>query len=137
MSGLRWPAKPSPVQPWKSSLPFSCLHRTPPGFAGLRQLAAVLLKQQIRRHWDASEQGFVEPELSDAEKAAVRPLLLQTIFQAPHAVSTPLGVCTAAVANWDFPEAWPEVLPFLLAAIQPQQPGREVRSNAVFLKPLD
>ena len=71
----------------------------------------------------------MEPELSDAEKAAVRPLLLQTIFHVPHAVSTPLGVCTASVANWDFPEAWPEVLPFLLAAIQPGQPGCEVRAH--------
>ena len=88
-----------------------------PAPAGYRQLAAVLLKQQIRQHWDAGDRLFSPPEVSSEEKAAARAMILNIIFSVPPVVCVPLGVSIAAIANWDFPEEWPEVLPTLLQAM--------------------
>jgi Importin-beta N-terminal domain len=85
--------------------------------AGLRQLAAVLLKHLIHRHWNAADHAFEPPEVVDQEKATMRKHLLDLLFQVPSNVSTPLAVCVTAIANWDFPEEWPDLLPTLLQAI--------------------
>jgi Importin-beta N-terminal domain len=97
--------------------------------AGLRQLSAILLKQQVTYHWDEGAPCFREPELTDEEKAAVRSAILALLFQAPLVVCTPLGVGIAAIANWDFPEVWPEVLPTLLSAASADGSSAWVCSN--------
>ena len=86
--------------------------------AGLRQLAAVLLKHLIQRHWTSGSPSFEQPEISAQEKAAVRPKLLELLFQVPSNVSTPLAVCATSIATWDFPDEWPDLLQKLLSAVR-------------------
>ncbi|CAL9748742.1 unnamed protein product, partial [Musa acuminata subsp. burmannicoides] len=38
-------------------------------------LAAVLLKQFIKQHWQEDEENFVHPVVSPEEKAAIRQIL--------------------------------------------------------------
>lgn len=77
----------------------------------------MLLKQQIRQHWDEGDRRFAAPEIGDEEKTAVREILLRLLFKVPASVCLPLGVSIAVIANWDFPEVWPEILPTLLKAV--------------------
>jgi importin-9 len=86
----------------------------------------VLLKQQIRQHWDEGDHRFTAPEIGEDEKTAVREILLRLLFKVPASVCTPLGVSIAVIANWDFPEVWPEVLPTLLKAVSTDSASDEV-----------
>lgn len=86
--------------------------------AGLRQLAAVLLKHLIHRHWTSGNPAFEHPEIAEQEKSTVRPKLLELLFQVPSNVSTPLAVCVTSIATWDFPEEWPDLLQNLLSAVR-------------------
>lgn len=86
--------------------------------AGLRQLAAVLLKHLIQRHWTSANPSFEQPEIADQEKVEVRPKLLELLFQVPSNVSTPLAVCVTSIATWDFPDEWPDLLQTLLSAVR-------------------
>ena len=55
--------------------------------------------------------------MGDTEKTSIRSNILHVLLQAPAPVSTPLGVAVAAIANWDFPETWPEVIPAMLQTV--------------------
>jgi hypothetical protein len=114
------------VQPCSISQPVSLPHSdsmfvscfTETWYAGLRQLAAVLLKHLIHRHWTAANPSFEQPEIAEQEKAAVRPQLLELLFQVPSNVSTPLAVCVTSIATWDFPEEWPDLLQRILSVVK-------------------
>lgn len=102
---------------------------TTEALAGLRQLSAVLLKQHIKQRWDESASAFQPPEISDDEKALVRDALLRLLFAAPAPVCAPLSAGIAAIANTDFPEAWPNVLPTILGAATASDASQEVRAS--------
>ncbi|KAJ6978684.1 hypothetical protein NC653_026973 [Populus alba x Populus x berolinensis] len=46
---------------------------------GLRQLAALLLKQFIKKHWHESEESFEPPAVVTEEKGVIRRLLLPSL----------------------------------------------------------
>jgi importin-9 len=50
---------------------------------GERQLAAVLLRQYIRKHWTADVQGYEDPPVSLDDKAAMRQMLPMVNHQIP------------------------------------------------------
>ena len=56
-------------------------------------------------------------------------MLLSLLFTVPPAVCGPLGVSIAAIANWDFPEVWPEELPTLLSAVCTAGSSQQVRAS--------
>ncbi|URD91573.1 hypothetical protein MUK42_00986 [Musa troglodytarum] len=84
---------------------------------GLRQLAAVLLKQFIKQHWQEDEENFVHPVVSAEEKAAIRQLLLPCLDDSHGKIRTAVSMAVASIAQYDWPEDWPELLPFLLKLI--------------------
>ncbi|PIA39533.1 hypothetical protein AQUCO_02600173v1 [Aquilegia coerulea] len=87
---------------------------------GLRQLAAVLLKQFIKKHWDEDEDIFEHPVVPNEEKIVIRKLLLLSLDD-PHAkICTAIGMAVASIAYFDWPEDWAEFLPFLLKLISCQ-----------------
>ena len=92
--------------------------------AGHRQLAAVLLKQHVQQHWDSAVQHFKPPEVGDNEKAAVRQNIFQHLFNAPRSLHAILSATVAAIADWDFPEAWPQAveLPLQVATAAAETP---------------
>ncbi|XP_024018243.1 importin-9 isoform X1 [Morus notabilis] len=87
---------------------------------GLRQLAAVLLKQFIKKHWQGGEESFEHPVVSSDEKAVIRRLLLVSLDDSYRKMCTAISMAIAAVAVNDWPEEWPELLPCLLKLINDQ-----------------
>lgn len=87
---------------------------------GLRQLAAVLLKQFIKQHWQEGDEGFTNPAVSPSEKVAIRQLLLPSLEDSHGKIRTAIGMAIASIAQYDWPENWAELLPFLLNRISDQ-----------------
>ncbi|XP_022968377.1 importin-9-like isoform X2 [Cucurbita maxima] len=81
---------------------------------GLRQLAAVLLKQFIKKHWQEGDELFEHPAVSDDDKAVIRKLLLLTLDDSHTKICTAISMAVASIAIYDWPEEWPELLPYLL-----------------------
>lgn len=84
---------------------------------GLRQLAAVLLKQFIKKHWHESEESFEPPAVATEEKEVIRILLLPSLDDSHRKICTAISMAIASIAVYDWPENWPDLLPFLLKLI--------------------
>ncbi|KAJ0455066.1 putative importin-beta domain, armadillo-like helical [Helianthus annuus] len=87
---------------------------------GSRQLAAVLLKQFVKKHWQEDEDGFEPPVVSNEEKAIIRGLLLLSLDDPHRKICTAIGMAVASVANHDWPDEWPDLLSFLMKLINDQ-----------------
>ncbi|XP_047964130.1 importin-9 [Salvia hispanica] len=87
---------------------------------GLRQLAAVLLKQYIKKHWDEDEDDFENPAVASNEKASIRGLLLSSLDDPNKKICTAVSVAVSTIAQYDWPDDWPELVPFLLSLISDQ-----------------
>ncbi|AQL03057.1 ARM repeat superfamily protein [Zea mays] len=90
-------------------------------------LAAVLLKQFIKQHWQEDEENFVPPVVSASEKVVIRQLLLTSLDDSNGKIRTAISMAVAAIGQQDWPEDWPELLPVLLKLIGDQSNGNEVR----------
>ncbi|KXZ43911.1 hypothetical protein GPECTOR_78g99 [Gonium pectorale] len=86
---------------------------------GLRQLAAVLLKQLIKKHWSAEAPKFEEPELSREERAHIQAALPPGLADPSSKVRTAVAMCIAAVSKTD-PDGWPGLVENLVGAIHAQ-----------------
>lgn len=87
---------------------------------GLRQLAAVLLKHFIKKHWQEGEESFELPAVSSEEKEVIRKLLLSSVDDTHRKICTAISMAVASIAAYDWPEDWPDLLPFLLKLITDQ-----------------
>lgn len=87
---------------------------------GLRQLAAVLLKHFIKKHWQEGEESFELPAVSSEEKEVIRKLLLSSLDDTHRKICTAISMAVASIAAYDWPEDWPDLLPFLLKLITDQ-----------------
>ncbi|GAV80225.1 IBN_N domain-containing protein [Cephalotus follicularis] len=87
---------------------------------GLRQLAAVLLKQFIKKHWQEGDESFEHPVVSSEEKGVIRRLLLSSLDDSYRKICTAISMAVASIAVYDWPEDWPDLLPFLLKLMSDQ-----------------
>ncbi|XP_062111240.1 uncharacterized protein LOC133822814 isoform X2 [Humulus lupulus] len=87
---------------------------------GLRQLAAVLLKQFIKKHWHEGDESFEHPVVSCDEKERIRRLLLLSLDDSYRKMCTAISMAIATIALQDWPEDWPDLLPYLLKLINDQ-----------------
>ncbi|KAG2706798.1 hypothetical protein I3760_05G118900 [Carya illinoinensis] len=87
---------------------------------GLRQLAAVLLKQFIKKHWEEGDDSFEHPAVSSDEKAVIRRLLLFSLDDSHKKICTAISMAVASIAVYEWPENWPDLLPFVLKLISDQ-----------------
>ncbi|XP_056841676.1 uncharacterized protein LOC108856479 [Raphanus sativus] len=83
-------------------------------------LAAVLLKQFIKKHWRENEEDFEYPLVSNEEKALIRGLLMGSLDDSHRKICTAISMDISSIATYDWPEDWPELLPFLLKLISDQ-----------------
>ncbi|XP_056696512.1 uncharacterized protein [Spinacia oleracea] len=84
-------------------------------------LAAVLLKQFIKKHWDEDdEDNFEHPVVACDEKEVIRRLLLLCLDDSHRKICTAVSMAVASIAHYDWPENWPELLPFLMKLINDQ-----------------
>ncbi|XP_057528607.1 uncharacterized protein LOC130807420 isoform X4 [Amaranthus tricolor] len=86
---------------------------------GLRQLAAVILKQFIKKHWHEDDDNFEPPIVANDEKEVIRRLLL-CLDDSHKKICTAVSMVVASIAYYDWPEHWPELLPFLMKLINDQ-----------------
>ncbi|KAI5352988.1 hypothetical protein L3X38_005880 [Prunus dulcis] len=82
--------------------------------------AAVLLKQFIKKHWHEAEEAFEHPAVSSDEKAVVRRLLLLSLDDSHRKICTAISMAVASIAVYDWPEVWPDLLPYLMKLINDQ-----------------
>ncbi|KAK7275122.1 hypothetical protein RIF29_16229 [Crotalaria pallida] len=83
-------------------------------------LAAVLLKQFVKKHWQEDEDSFEPPVVSSDEKEIIRKMLLLTLDDSHRKICTAVGMAVASIALYDWPESWADLLPFLLNLINNQ-----------------
>ncbi|KAG5051633.1 hypothetical protein JHK87_003831 [Glycine soja] len=83
-------------------------------------LAAVLLKQFVKKHWQEGEDSFEPPVVSSNEKESIRRMLLLALDDPHKKICTAIGMAVASIAMHDWPELWPDLLPFLLNLINNQ-----------------
>ncbi|KAL6573639.1 hypothetical protein OROHE_002098 [Orobanche hederae] len=83
-------------------------------------LAAVLLKQFIRKHWDEDEETFEPPVVLSNEKASIKELLLASLDDPSKKICTAVSVAVSTIAHCDWPDDWPELVPSLLSLINDQ-----------------
>ncbi|KAF3487015.1 hypothetical protein F2Q69_00054246 [Brassica cretica] len=84
------------------------------------QPAAVLLKQFIKKHWRENDEDFEYPLVSSEEKDLIRGLLLGSLDDSHRKICTAISMDISSIATYDWPEEWPELLPFLLKLISDQ-----------------
>lgn len=82
-----------------------------------RQLAGVVLRQYVEKHWDDGTESFVEPLASDEDKASIRSVLPKLLGDADTKIQTAASMAIAAIASVDYPEQWPNLVDLLIAAI--------------------
>ncbi|GLI67765.1 hypothetical protein VaNZ11_012019 [Volvox africanus] len=93
---------------------------------GVRQLAAVILKQVIKKHWSAEALKFEDPELPRGERTNIQAILPNGLSDANSKVRTAVAMCIAAISKAD-PDGWPGLVENLVGAIH---------SHRVSLTPL-
>jgi len=88
------------------------------GALPVRQLASVLLKQYIDVHWSCEAARFRAPEAPPATKAAIRAVLPHGLKESISKVRNTVAFCLAAIAHWDWPDAWPQLFDILMEAMK-------------------
>jgi hypothetical protein len=109
----------------------------PNGVLAIRQLASVLLKQYVEAHWSTQSDKFRAPETSDAAKASIRQVLPHGLKESMSKVRSSVAYAVSAIAQWDWPEAWPELFQILMEALTSGEPNAvhgamRVLTGAVF-----
>lgn len=114
---------------------------------GVRQLAAVVLKQFVKEKWQGAEDKGEEDqtasavELSPEDKAAVKRVLPDGLLDPENKVRTAVGMAVAAIAACDWPQDWPALMPFLLGTLtnhsDPNAVAGAVRCLALFCDDID
>ncbi|KAI9731362.1 MAG: hypothetical protein M1834_005267 [Cirrosporium novae-zelandiae] len=86
----------------------------------LRQQALIILRTFVVHSWSPALDDFRGDVLvDDATKSQLRPLLLQlaTSGNADRKIKVAASAVVSKIARADFPDQWPDLLPFLLATI--------------------
>ena len=104
----------------------------------VRQLAAVVLKQFIKRHWeewDDDEEPMPQAQhgpsitICDDEKAAIRAALPSGLADPSTRLRTAVSMAIAGIAQWDWPEQWPSLMRELVAPLQAATVGQADASD--------
>ncbi|KAL9259302.1 Importin-9-like protein [Drosera capensis] len=77
-------------------------------------LSAVLLRQYIKKHWNEDDESFEQPAVAAEEKEVIRGLLLLSLDDPHRKVCTAISMAVACVASYDWPEHWPDFLPYIM-----------------------
>jgi hypothetical protein len=87
---------------------------------GIRQLAGVLFKQHVELHWNQNSEKFKAPEIDNAYKLKIKHLLPYGLADVTSKIRTSVAYVIAAIAYWDWPELWPDLLDILIGSLGTQ-----------------
>jgi len=88
-----------------------------PAAATVRQLAGVVLRRHIQKHWASEDLENGAAQISELEKAQVRAILPASLAEPNSLIQTAVGMAIAEIGKSDCPHAWPELLPGLVHAV--------------------
>ena len=90
-----------------------------------RQLSAVLLKKHVREHWNALDERFVAPELTEAEKQGLKTVLPKGLADESSKMRTAFaaGIAQAAASDGAI---WDELTTTLVEGIRAKRSRSEV-----------
>lgn len=69
-------------------------------------------------HWQEGERGFQPPEASEADKQQIRAALPAGLMDPDSKIRTAVAMAIAAVVSWDWPQAWPGIMEFIVNSIK-------------------
>lgn len=87
-----------------------------------RQSAGVLLARYIEKHWYPAADEYHPPTTPAEVKDAVRPLLLQALSDSERKIRSSAAFAASAVARFDWPEDWSDLLGSLVQMLQSGSP---------------
>ncbi|KAG0466448.1 hypothetical protein HPP92_018028 [Vanilla planifolia] len=87
---------------------------------GLRQISFSVFQHFIKQHWQEGEENFVYPVVGAEEKEIIHQLLLPSLDDSDRKIRTAISMAIVSVSQYDWPDGWPELLPFLLKLISEQ-----------------
>ncbi|PKU87531.1 hypothetical protein MA16_Dca018062 [Dendrobium catenatum] len=84
-------------------------------------LKFIFLLMFIKQHWEEGEENFIYPVVSPEEKRIMHQLLLPSLDDPNRKIRTAISMAIVSIAQYDWPDDWPELLPFLLKLISEQK----------------
>ena len=76
-----------------------------------------MFKQFVEVHWSQTSEKFQEPEIDPNTKQRVKQLLPLGLNDQSSKIRTTVAFAISTIANWDWPEMWPELFQILLNAL--------------------
>ena len=89
-----------------------------------------MFKQYVEIHWNQNSEKFKEPELSEPVKAQIRLIIPNGLADESSKIRSVIAYSVASIAQWDWPELWPELFGLLLSALNGNN-GTNIDLNAV------
>ncbi|KAI1779665.1 ARM repeat-containing protein [Hypoxylon cercidicola] len=86
----------------------------------VRQSALSVLRQFIEKNWNDDSYDGPSIPIADSVKDQIRPMLLDLVLNAgdEKRIKTATSYTVSKIANVDFPDQWPSLLPTLLDSIR-------------------
>ncbi len=81
----------------------------------VRHAAAIAFKNAVKKDWEHRESR--PSKISEEEKSAVRPVVLEGVVRCPQAVRVQLEEALKQIIAWDYPQRWPDLVPVLAASL--------------------
>ncbi|ESO07416.1 hypothetical protein HELRODRAFT_76488 [Helobdella robusta] len=88
----------------------------------IRQLASVLLKQHVEAHWSSCGEKFVQPAMKPEVMAKIRQIIVVGLKDPVIKIRSGVAYVISAMATWDWPETWPELLDILVEGLSSGHP---------------
>ncbi|KAL0489211.1 importin-IPO9 [Acrasis kona] len=88
----------------------------------VRQLSGIVLKRHVIEHWE---------NLSEEEKKVVRENLPMGLTDQDTKISTSVSMAIGEIAQFDFPEKWPDLVSNLLNLFSKSDPKSAVAANSL------
>lgn len=99
---------------------------------GIRQMGSVLFKQYVESHWNKNSEKFKEPEVRDEVKQQIKMRLPVGLADPSSKIRLIVAYSVATIAQWDWPELWPELLNILMSYLNGSgSPNNAIDLNAV------
>jgi importin-9 len=89
-----------------------------------------LFKQYVESHWSRNAEKFEEPEVEPMVKKNLKEILPIGLGDDSSKIRTVVAYSIAAIAHWDWPEAWPNLFEILLNALNGNGIASALASNS-------
>lgn len=100
-----------------------------------RQMASILLNKYIKAHWHESNEGFIEPEVTETTKRKLRNVLPNGLGDDIPKIQKAVAATLAMIAINDYPQDW-DSFQFMLLSKLYSQNRNEIIGGLIFTNEL-